>query len=60
MGLVFSTFINKTYQANNWSAKKIPSVGNLALMHYVRKMILWTSTKEVSDYKFVIEQGQVM
>ena len=34
MGLVFSIsnfFIYKTYQANNWSAKKIPSCVNLAL-----------------------------
>ena len=34
MGLVFSIsnfFINKTYQANNWSAKQIPSCANLAL-----------------------------
>ena len=34
VGLVFSIsnfFINKTYQANNWSAKKIPSCANLAL-----------------------------
>ena len=35
MGLVFSIsnfFINKTYQANNWSAKKIPSCANSALV----------------------------
>ena len=34
MGLVCSIsnfFINKTYQASNWSTKKIPSWGNLAL-----------------------------
>ena len=34
VGLVFSIanfFINKTYQANNCSRKKIPSLGNLAL-----------------------------
>ena len=34
VGLVFSIsnfFINKTYQANNWRAKKIPSCANLAL-----------------------------
>ena len=34
MGLVFlisNFFHNKTYQANNWSAKKIPSCTNLAL-----------------------------
>ena len=34
VGLVFSIsnfFINKTYQANNWSAKNIPSCANLAL-----------------------------
>ena len=34
VGLIFSIsnfFINKTYQANNWSAKKIPSCANLAL-----------------------------
>ena len=35
VGLVFSIsnfFTNKTYQANNWSAKKIPSCMNLALV----------------------------
>ena len=34
VSLVFSIcnfFINKNYQANNWSAKKIPSCANLAL-----------------------------
>ena len=34
MGLIFSIsnfFIIKTYQANNWSAKKIPSCAKLAL-----------------------------
>jgi hypothetical protein len=34
VGLVFSIynfFINKNYQANNWSAKKIPTCGNSAL-----------------------------
>ena len=35
VGLVFSIsnfFVNKTYQANNWSAKKIPSCANLAFV----------------------------
>ena len=37
VGLVFSIsnfFINKTYQANIWNAKKIPSCANLALEQF--------------------------
>ena len=33
--LISSFFINKFYQANNWSKKKIPSCANLALLHFV-------------------------
>ena len=43
MGLVFSIsnfFIIKTYQANNWSAKKIPSCANLALGCMAKKLPL--------------------
>merc|ERR1712051_822191 len=42
VGLVFSIsnfFINKTYQANNWSVKKIPSCTNLALVQYLKNYI---------------------
>ena len=49
VGLVFwisNFFINKTYQANNWSSKKIPSCANLALM----KITL----TNMSQYVFVI------